>query len=143
MKEKMIHAIQKIQSVIKLGCKIFEITMAVCVFIGIAIVTWNTFVSDQLITQLALQQIEFAFYLETIFSIVIGIEFMEMLCRPESANVLEILIFLMARHMIVGTDTMLDDFLAVIAICILCVVRRFLRVNKEELKARGYDKDAL
>ena len=41
-------------------------------------------------------------FLERSLDIVIGIEFIKMLCRPSADNVIEVLIFLTARHMIVA-----------------------------------------
>ena len=75
---------------------------------------------------------DFKDYLEQIFLLVIGIEFLVMLCRPNSENVIEILIFLVARHMIVGDTTPYEDFVSVVSVVILCIVRRYLRISGEE-----------
>ena len=48
-------------------------------------------------------------YVERVFTIVIAIEFLQMLSRPNTDNVIEILIFLVARHMIVGENTPVQD----------------------------------
>ena len=74
----------------------------------------------------------FAEYLEKIFTVVIGIEFLQMLCRPDSEYVLEILIFLVARHMIVEHTTPYEDFVSVISVILLCMVRRYLRIMKQQ-----------
>ena len=68
--------------------------------------------------------------------LVIGIEFLEMLCRPSSENVIEVLIFLVARHMIVGDTTPYQDFVSVISVALLCVVRRYLRITEEDRKEK-------
>ena len=70
--------------------------------------------------------------MEQIFMLVIGVEFLVMLCRPNSENVMEVLIFLVARHMIVGETTSFEDFVSVVSITILCVVLRYLRINNEK-----------
>ena len=44
-------------------------------------------------------------FIEQVFVVVIGVEFIKMLCRPTADNVLETIIFLVARHMIVVTTT--------------------------------------
>ncbi len=58
----------------------------------------------------------FLLYLDAVFNVVIGIEFMKMLCKPSSANIIEVLIFLIARHMIVTSTTPLEDLLSVLSI---------------------------
>ena len=78
--------------------------------------------------------------MDQIFMLVIGIEFLVMLCKPNSENVIEVLIFLVARHMIVGETTPYQDFVSVVSVALLCVVRRYLRINNEkrdEKKAAG------
>ena len=79
----------------------------------------------------------FRVYLDEIFVIVIGIEFLQMLCRPNSDNIMEVLIFLVARHMIVTETTAVEDFISVISIILLCVLRRYLHVTREKMKAEG------
>lgn len=71
-------------------------------------------------------------YLDAVFNVVIGIEFVKMLCKPSSANIIEVLIFLIARHMIVQTTTPLEDLLAVSSIGILFVFRRFMMATKPD-----------
>ena len=73
--------------------------------------------------------------------LVIGIEFLGMLCRPSSENVIEVLIFLVARHMIVGDTTPYQDFVSVISVALLCVVRRYLRVSGEKQKEKLAEKN--
>ncbi len=72
-------------------------------------------------------------FLEKTFAIVIGVEFMKMLCRPSADNVLETIIFLVARHMIViNTTTPLEDLISTISIVLLCFMRRFLKNSKDK-----------
>lgn len=72
-------------------------------------------------------------YLEQTYSIVIGVEFMKMLCRPSADNVLETIIFLVARHMIVNnTTTPLEDLISTISIILLCFMRWYLKNSKEK-----------
>lgn len=120
---------QKIKSYIPRICETLEFILGILVMIGIVLGIFNLVFRTGLLPDLASGKVMFSDYLERIFNLVIGIEFLEMLCRPNSANVLEVLIFLVARHMIVGEISMVQDFLSVISICLLCVVRRYLRIN--------------
>lgn len=71
-------------------------------------------------------------YLDAVFNVVIGIEFVKMLCKPSSSNIIEVLIFLIARHMIVQTTTPLEDLLSVTSIGILFLFRRFMMATKPD-----------
>lgn len=71
-------------------------------------------------------------YLDAVFNVVIGIEFVKMLCKPSSENIIEVLVFLIARHMIVTTTTPLEDLIAVSSICILFLFRRFMLMTKPD-----------
>jgi hypothetical protein len=66
-------------------------------------------------------------FLDCIFAIVIGIEFVKMLCKPNAENVIEVLIFLISRHMIIQESTAVEDLLAVVSVCILFIVQRYLK----------------
>ena len=108
--------------------------VAVIVLVGIVMSIFSL-LSDFEIFRLMLEDTDkFKPFLEDIFVIVIGIEFLQMLCRPNSDNIMEILIFLVARHMIVGDTTSFEDFISVISVGLLCVLRRYLHVTKEKEK---------
>ena len=82
---------------------------------------------------------EFLHFLEGIFNFVVGIEFIKMLLKPSAETVIEVLVFLVARHMIIGSNSALDILLSVLSIAALyglrCLLRRFaalpLRQQKE------------
>ncbi len=73
----------------------------------------------------------FSEYLDAVFNVVIGIEFIKMLCKPNSANIIEVLIFLIARHMIVTATTPFEDLLSVISIGVLFYFRRFMPATRQ------------
>ena len=118
--------------------KICELLIvAFLVLVGIAFSICGL-LKDFEIFRLMFKDIEnFRVYLDQIFAIVIGIEFLQMLCRPNSDNIMEVLIFLVARHMIVSDTTPMEDFISVISIILLCVLRRYLHVTREKMKAEG------
>lgn len=116
-------------------CTVLEYIMAVLVLVGI-LLSLVSFLKDVgIFIELLGDSSKFKHYLENIFTIVIGIEFLKMLCRLNSYNVMEILIFLVARHMIVESTTPLEDFLSVIAVAVLCLVRRYLQTAEKEDEA--------
>lgn len=71
-------------------------------------------------------------YLEVCLNIVIGIEFLKMLCRHNIDAVIEVLLFTLARHLIVTNCTMLESLICVVAIAVLFGVRKFLFSSKQD-----------
>lgn len=121
---------KKVEVLIQKACKIMELIVAVFVMLGIILALF-AFLKDGVVFRELLEDIDtFQHYLDNIFLIVIGIEFLQMLFRPSSDNVIEVIIFLVARHMIVVDTTPYEDFVSVISIAVLCIVRQYLRKNE-------------
>ncbi len=113
-------------------CDALELAVAVLVLAGVILTMFSSFKDFNLFRELADKTSVFQQYLERIFVIVIGIEFLKMLCRPNSDYVLEILIFLVARHMVVGETTPYEDFVSVVGVVLLCLARRYLHKDRAE-----------
>ncbi|MCI7328302.1 MAG: phosphate-starvation-inducible PsiE family protein [Lachnospiraceae bacterium] len=61
--------------------------------------------------------------LENVLAIAVALEFLKMLLKPNTRTVIEVLIFLIARHMIILETTPQQDLLSVISIAILLSTR--------------------
>ena len=64
-------------------------------------------------------------FLERSLDIVIGIEFIKMLAKHSPGSSLEVLLYAIARHMVVGHESALDNLISVGAIALIFVVRKF------------------
>lgn len=124
----------KLEELIQKICRILELIVAMFVLIGIILTLFGFFRNYTIFYELSGSTDTLKQYLDRIFMIVIGIEFLQMLCRPSSDNVIEVIIFLAARHMIVSNTSSYQDFMSVISIVILCLVRQYLRRNGGEKK---------
>ena len=67
-------------------------------------------------------------FLERALDIVIGIEFIKMLAKHSPGSVLEVLLYAIARHMIVGHESAVENFISVASIALIFFVRKFLFV---------------
>ena len=133
---------EKIKKGIHRISEVLELLAAGLVLIGILFSAFSLLRQGQTFQQLLQDTSGFIHYLEQVLMLVIGIEFLQMLCRPNADNVMEILIFLVARHMIVGTTTTFEDFVSVISVSLLCVLRRYLHNLKiKEDKASDETQD--
>ena len=129
---KLWMRMEKMKKYIHVISQALELLAAGLMLVGIVFTVIGIFKNHELFSHLLADTSLFREYMEQIFMLVIGIEFLVMLCRPNSENVMEVLIFLVARHMIVGETTSFEDFVSVVSITSLCVVRRYLRINNEK-----------
>lgn len=73
--------------------------------------------------------------LTTSFNLIIGVEMIRMLYLHTSKTVFEVLLFAIARYIIIDHASPLNTLLGVIAITILFATRKFLFVDFEDEKA--------
>ncbi len=64
-------------------------------------------------------------FLELVLNLVVGVEFLKMLLRPSTDTILEVLMFVIARHMVVKTTTSFEDLLSVISVAVLLLIRKY------------------
>ena len=67
-------------------------------------------------------------FLERALDIVIGKEFIKMLAKHSPGRALEVLLYAIARHMIVGHESAVENFISVASIALIFFVRKFLFV---------------
>ena len=72
----------------------------------------------------------FSEYLSIAAMLVIGVEFVKMLCSHTLDSVIEIMLLAIARQMIVEHTTPLQNLIAVASIAVLYVVRKYLYIPK-------------
>ena len=72
--------------------------------------------------------VEIRTFLERALDIVIGIEFIKMLAKHSPGSSLEVLLYAIARHMVIGHESAFENLLSVAAIALIFVVRKFLFV---------------
>lgn len=65
-------------------------------------------------------------FLEESLNFVIGIEFIKMLVKHSTNNVIEVLLFAIARHIVVCNTSSIDTLLLIIAVAILFAMRKIL-----------------
>lgn len=70
-------------------------------------------------------------FLDIVFSIVIGIEFFKLLCKPGKETLLEVLMFVVARHMIIEETSTMENLTSIITIGLLFVIDRCLLSNPD------------
>ena len=118
--------VKKIRDILYELCNYLELIMAIVVVAGIVIAALG--LREEFILFWSQRGHTGAFYvfLDAIFEIVISIEFLKMLCQPSADTVLEVLIFLVSRHMIIG-DTL----------ALLFAIKKYIQIPPESGKRKS------
>lgn len=75
----------------------------------------------------------FTTFLANGLSLVVGVEFVKMLCRHSAQTVVEVLMFATARQMVVEHMKPSQTLIGVIAIAILFAIRKFLMTEDDDM----------
>ena len=121
--------LQKAARILYKISEIMELIMAFVVAISIAIAIFRFFPEISTLLH-STESSALIHFLEELFYIIIAIEFLKMLCKPNADTIIEVLIFLEARHMIIGETTSAQDLLSIICIVMLFLLQIFLQRMK-------------
>lgn len=113
-------------------CDVMELVMALFVVIGIVIAAIAIIPAAEEFWNTRMDKGSLIKFLDNVFMVIIGIEFLKMLCKPDTVNIIEVLIFVSARHLIMQSPNAIDTLLFIIGICILFVFQRFMEENKND-----------
>ena len=119
----------KIRKILNKFSDILEWVMAIIVLIAViagVISLWEPFlefVNHRLAAEAFLD------FMAYVLNIVIGIEFLKMLCKPGAETVLEVLMFVIARHMIVHDTSALENLLTILGIAAIFAIKKFLNTD--------------
>ncbi|MGN1014954.1 MAG: transporter [Butyricicoccus sp.] len=69
-------------------------------------------------------------FLSSALTLVVGMEFVKMLCMHSAESMIDVLLFATARQMVVEHLGAVDTLITVFAIAVLFVIRKFLFVTK-------------
>lgn len=83
---------------------------------------------------------QFTQFLGNALTLLIGVEFVKMLAKHTAENLLEVLMFAIARQMVVEHLNMTETLIGVIAIAIIFTVRKYLLLKNSNDKEKSYDK---
>ena len=71
------------------------------------------------------QEETFNTFLASAFNLVIGIEFIKMLCKHSPGTVVEVLLFAIARQLIIEHTSTLDNLVGIFSIAVLFAIRKY------------------
>lgn len=71
------------------------------------------------------------YFLQSILTVVVGLEFVRMLIDMTPANTIEVLIMATARHIIISHNDAVSLFISILCVAILFAIRRYLIPRSE------------
>ena len=110
-----------------------EIVLSIVILIVIALAGIRLIYA---ITETSLMEMDIDFFtkfLANALSLVVGVEFVKMLCRHSAQTVVEVLMFATARQMVVEHMAPTQTLIGVIAIAILFAIRKFLMTEDSDM----------
>ena len=105
--------------------KIFEIAIAIILLIVVAIKVIEN-VSGFFGIEVIILTLEFEGMLSVALGLVIGVEFTKMLVKHTSESIVDVLLFAIARQMVVYHERTIDLLIGVVAIAGLFAIKKFL-----------------
>lgn len=121
------HAFRKNLDKVLEGIEMILSVFLVAVLVVAAVrLIFNTFFTVDFVSK------DGAYYIESVMTLAIGIEFAKMLFHHTPGTIIEVLLFAISRHMITEHLTQLDTVLGVIAIAGLFATRKYLFSNFNE-----------
>ena len=110
-----------------------EIMLSIVILIVIALAGIRLIYA---ITETSIMNLDIDFFTEFLanaLSLVVGVEFVKMLCRHSAQTVVEVLMFATARQMVVEHMAPTQTLIGVIAIAILFAIRKFLMTEDNDM----------
>lgn len=125
----------------KVQKSLYEVTFFLELLVAVFVVCLILYFLGRLFLSFVQAPDKFSFmhFLELTLDIVIGIEFLKMLCRHNINSVVEVLLFALARHMIVEDTSMMENLLCATGAALLFVVRKYLyvpEIDRDRFKIR-------
>lgn len=122
---------QKIQNILQRIVKVMEVSIAILLLGAIiiaAIYACRNFGVDVLKGSFQLDVL-----LESILTLVVGVEFVKMLILQTPQSVIEVLLYAVARQVVISHDSALENLIGVLSVAVIFMIKRtfFLELNEK------------
>lgn len=106
------------------------IEIAISVIVLIAIVLLSIHITGDVLRMEDTPDIHalFSTFLENALNLIVGVEFIKMLCRHTPGSAIEVLLFAIARQMVVEHTSPLENLVTIVTIALLFAIRKYLFV---------------
>lgn len=130
----------KIRRMIDRASELLELAVNIIIIIAVIVAVislWKPFMEFVQNRESAHAFLDFLGY---VLNVLIGIEFFKMLCKPDVDTVLEVVMFVIVRHMVVLETSSVENLLTIVGMAIIFAIKKFLKKpKKEKLKTVSED----
>lgn len=110
--------------------------LVIAVFILIVTVVQMVLTGKESLTSLLAGQFNLDQFLAGAMNIIVGLEFMKMLILHTPRAVTDVLLFAIARQLVVSHSTPTDTLIGVSAVALIFVIKKFLHTDEDDLIGR-------
>ena len=131
---------KKLNDIIYVISRYTEIVLSIILLIVIILLIFPVLYNFIKIPILEITLNQFNDFLGNALSLLIGVEFVKMLARHTAENLLEVLMFAIARQMVVEHLKMFETLIGVIALGTIFAIRKYLLMKTADSSGKLYDK---
>ena len=131
---------KKLNDIIYVISRYTEIVLSIILLIVIILLIFPVLYNFIKIPILEITLNQFNDFLGNALSLLIGVEFVKMLARHTAENLLEVLMFAIARQMVVEHLNMFERLIGVIALVTIFAIRKYLLMKTADSSGKLYDK---
>lgn len=136
-KRQVNHYIRKhFNSIIYNVSRYTEIVLSIVILVVIALAGIRLIMEIAGTSISAMDTEFFTTFLSQALSLVVGVEFVKMLCQHSALTVVEVLMFATARQMVVEHLGPGETLLGVISIAVLFAIRKYLMTDNDDMNSR-------
>lgn len=115
-----------------------EIALSMVILLVIALAGFRLIMEVADTSVMSMDTEFFSTFLSQALSLVVGVEFVKMLCQHSAQTVVEVLMFATARQMVVEHLGSSETLLGVISIAILFGIRKYLMTDNDDMNSRKH-----
>ena len=110
-----------------------EIALSMVILLVIALAGFRLIMEVADTSVMSMDTEFFSTFLSQALSLVVGVEFVKMLCQHSAQTVVEVLMFATARQMVVEHLGPTETLLGVLSIAVLFAIRKYLMTDNDDL----------
>jgi len=113
---------------------VLELLISIIVAFAVVVLSVRLFASTANTTLFSPGDDTLVKILDDAMILAIGVEFIKMLCRHTPETVIEVLLFAIARQLVIVHTSPLENLITILSIAILLAVRKYLLFDDDKLK---------
>lgn len=114
-----------------------EIALSMVILLVIALAGFRLIMEVADTSVMSMDTEFFSTFLSQALSLVVGVEFVKMLCQHSAQTVVEVLMFATARQMVVEHLGPTETLLGVLSIAVLFAIRKYLMTDNDDMNAHN------